>query len=89
MCEQRSIVNMSLFVSILVKLCKIRRNVGKGQLSGLPSSSACLSIKFTIPPAVLGMLAQVDRRDAYGFISPESLCSGFERVGTGKHRLIA
>lgn len=87
--EQRSIVNMSLFVSILVKLCEIRRNVGKGQLSRFTSASACLSIKFTVPPAVLGMLAQVDRRDAYSLITPESLCSGFERVGTGKHRLIA
>ena len=87
--KQRSIVNMSLFVSILVKLCKIRRNVGKGQLSRLTSASASLSIKFTVPPAVLGMLAQVDRRDAYSLIAPESLCSGFERVRTGKHRLIA
>ena len=87
--EQRSIVNMSLFVSILVKLCEIRRNVGKGQLSRLTSASACLSIKFTVPPRVLGMLAQVDGRDTYGFIASESLCSGFERVGTGKHRLIA
>ena len=87
--EQRSIVNMSLFVTVLVKFCEIRRNVGKGQLSRLTSASACLSIKFTIPPAVLGMLAQVDRRDAYGFIASESLLSGFERVRTGKHRLIA
>ena len=87
--EQRSIVNMSLFVTVLVKLCKIRRNVGKGQLSRLTSASASLSIKFTVPPAVLGMLAQVDRRDAYSLIAPESLCSGFERVGTGKHRLVA
>ncbi len=87
--EQRSIVNMSLFVTVLVKLCEIRRNVGKGELSRLPSASASLSIKFTVPPAVFGMLAQVDRRDTYGFIAPESLCSGFERVGTGKHRLIA
>ena len=87
--EQRSIVNMSLFVSILVKLCEIRSDIGKGELSRLPSASACLSIKFTIPPRVLGMLAQVDRRDAYGFIAPESLCSGFERIGTGKHRLVA
>ena len=86
---QRSIVNMSLFVSILVKLCEIRRDIGQGQLSGLPSSSACLSIKFTVPSRVLGMLAQVDRRDAYSFIAPESLCSGFKRVGTGKHRLVA
>ena len=87
--EQRSIVNMSRLVSILVKLCKIRRDIGKGELSRLTSASACLSIKFTVPPRVLGVLAQVDRRDAYGFIAPESLLSGFERVGTGKHRLIA
>ena len=87
--EQRSIVNMSLFVTVLVKLCEIRRDIGQGQRSGLPSAPACLSIKFTIPPRVLGMLAQVDGRDSYGFIAAESLCSGFERVGTGKHRLVA
>ena len=87
--EQRSIVNMSLFVSILVKLCEIRRDIGQGQLSRLPSASASLSIKFTVPSRVLGMLAQVDRRDAYGFIAPESLLSGFQRVGTGKDSLIA
>ena len=87
--EQRSIVNMSLFVSILVKLCKIRSDIGQGQLSRLTSASACLSIKFTVPSRVLGMLAQVDRRDAYGFIAPESLLSGFQRVGTGKDSLIA
>ena len=87
--EQRSIVNMSLFVSILVKLCEIRRDIGQGQLSRLTSASACLSIKFTVPPRVLGMLAQVDRRDAYGFITSESLLSGIERIGTGKHRLVA
>ena len=87
--EQRSIVKMSRLVTLFVKLREIRRNVGKGQLSRLTSASASLSIKFTVPPAVLGMLAQVDRRDAYGFIAPESLLSGFERVGTGKHRLIA
>ena len=87
--EQRSIVNMSLFVSILVKLCEIRRNVGKGQLSRLTSASACLSIKFTIPPRVLGMLAQVDGRDSYSLKASESLLSGFERVGTGKDSLIA
>ena len=86
--EQRSIVNMSLFVSILVKLCKIRRNVGKGQLSRLTSALPSLSIKFTVPSRVLGVLADVDRRDTYGFIAPESLCGGFERVRTGKHRLI-
>ncbi len=87
--EQRSIVSMSLFVTVLVKFCEIRRNVGKGQLSRLTSASACLSIKFTIPPAVLGMLAQVDGRDSYSLIAPESLCSRFERVGTGKDSLIA
>ncbi len=87
--EQRSIVSMSLFVTVLVKLCKIRRDIGKGELSRLTSASACLSIKFTVPSRVLGMLAQVDRRDAYGFIAPESLLSGFQRVGTGKDSLIA
>ena len=87
--EQRSIVNMSLFVSILIKFCEIRRNVGQGQLSGLPSASTCLSIKFTIPPRVLGMLAQVDGRDSYSLKASESLLSGFERIGTGKHRLVA
>ena len=80
---------MSLFVTALVKLCKIRRDIGKGELSRLTSASACLSIKFTVPSRVLGMLTQVDRRDAYGFIAPESLLSGFQRVGTGKDSLIA
>ena len=80
---------MSLFVTVLVKLCKIRRDIGKGELSRLTSASACLSIKFTVPSRVLGMLAQVDGRDSYGFIASESLCSGFERVGTGKDSLIA
>ena len=87
--EQRSIVNMSLFVTVLVKLCKIRRNIGQGQLSGLPSTLASLSIKFTVPSRVLGMLAQVDGRDSYSLKAPESLCSGFERIGTGKNSLMA
>ena len=87
--EQRSIEKMSRFVTVLVKLCEIRSDIGKGQLSRLTSAPACLSIKFTVPPRVLGMLAQVDRRDAYSLIAPESLCSGFERVGTGEHRLVA
>ena len=87
--KQRSIVNKSRLVTFLVKLCEIRRNVGKGELSRLASASACLSIKFTVPPTVLGKLAQVDRRDAYSLIASESLLSGFERVRTGKHRLIA
>ena len=86
--EQRSIVNMSLFVSILVKLCEIRSDIGKGELSRLPSASASLSIKFTVPSRVLGMLAQVDGRDSYGFIASERLLSRFERVGTGKDCLI-
>ena len=80
---------MSRLVTVLVKLCEIRRNIGQGQLSGLPSASACLSIKFTVPPRVLGMLAQVDGRDSYGFIASESLLSGFQRIGTGKDSLIA
>ena len=80
---------MSLFVTVLVKFCEIRRNIGKGELSRLTSASACLSIKFTVPPRVLGMLAQVDRRDSYSLKASESLLSGFERIGTGKHRLIA
>ena len=80
---------MSRLVTLFLKLCEIRSDIGKGELSRLTSASACLSIKFTIPPAVLGMLAQVDRRDAYSLIAPESLCSGFERVGTGKDSLIA
>ena len=87
--EQRSIVSMSLFVTVLVKLCEMRRNVGQGELSRLTSASACLSIKFTVPSRVLGMLAQVDGRDSYGFIAPESLCGRFQRVGTGKDSLIA
>ena len=80
---------MSRLVTVLVKLCEIRRNVSQGQLSGLPSTLASLSIKFTVPPRVLGMLAQVDRRDTYGFIASESLLSGFQRIGTGKDSLIA
>ena len=80
---------MSRLVTLFLKLCEIRSDIGKGELSRLPSASACLSIKFTVPPRVLGMLAQVDRRDAYGFIAPESLLSGFQRVGTGKDSLIA
>ena len=86
---QRSIVNMSLFVTVLVKFCEIRRDIGQGQLSGLTSASACLSIKFTLPSRVLGMLAQVDRCDAYSLEASEGLCSRFERIGTGKHRLVA
>ncbi len=87
--EQRSIVNMSLFVTVLVKLCEIRSDIGQGQLSRLTSTLACLSIKFTVPSRVLGMLAQVDRCDSYSLEASESLLSGFERVRTGKHRLIA
>ena len=87
--EQRSIVSMSLFVTVLVKLCEIRSDIGKGELSGLPSALPSLSIKFTVPPTVLRMRAQVDGRDSYSLKAPESLCSGFERIGTGKHRLIA
>ena len=80
---------MSRLVTLFLKLCEIRSDIGKGELSRLTSTLASLSIKFTVPSRVLGMFAQVDRRDTYGFIAPESLCSGFERVGTGKHRLIA
>ncbi len=80
---------MSLFVTVLVKLCEIRSDIGKGELSGLTSTLASLAIKFTVPPRVLGMLAQVDRRDSYSLVAPESLCGGFELVGTGEHRLIA
>ena len=79
---------MSRLVTLLFKLCEILSDIGKGELSGLASTLASLAIKFTIPPRVLGMLAQVDRRDAYRLIAPESLCSGFERVGTGKDSLI-
>ena len=80
---------MSRLVTLFLKLCEIRSDIGKGELSRLTSTLASLSIKFTIPSRVLGMLAQVDGRDSYGFIAPESLCSGFERVGTGKDSLIA
>ena len=80
---------MSRFVTLLLKLCEIRSNIGKGELSRLTSTLASLAIKFTIPPRVLGMLAQVDRRDAYRLIAPESLQGGLERRGTGEHRLIA
>ena len=80
---------MSRVVTLLLTLCELRSDIGKGELSRLTSASACLSIKFTVPSRVLGMLTQVDRRDAYGFIAPESLLSGFQRVGTGKDSLIA
>ena len=80
---------MSLFVTVLIKLCEIRSNIGKGELSGLASTLASLAIEFAVPPRVLGMLAQVDRRDAYRLIAPESLQGGLERRGTGEHRLIA
>jgi len=80
---------MSLFVTVLIKLCEIRSDIGKGELSCLASTLASLAIKFTIPPRVLGMLAQVDRRDAYRLIASESLQGSLERRGTGEHRLIA
>ena len=80
---------MSLFVTVLVKLCEIRSDIGQGQLSRLPSTLPSLSIKFTVPSRVLGMLAQVDGRDSYSLIASEGLCSRFERVGTGKDSLIA
>ena len=80
---------MSRFVILGCKLLQSRRHIGKGELSGLTSTLASLAIKFTVPPRVLGMLAQVDRRDSYSLVAPESLCGGFELVGTGEHRLIA
>jgi len=80
---------MSRLVTLLLKLCEIRSDIGKGELSGLTSTLASLAIKFTVPPRVLGMLAQVDRRDAYRLIAPESLQGSLERRGTGEHRLIA
>ena len=79
---------MSRLVTVLVKFRELRRNVGKGQLSRLTSTLACLSIKFTVPSRVLGMLAQGDGRDSYGFIAAERLLSRCERVGTGKDCLI-
>ncbi len=80
---------MSRVVILGCKLCQGWRHIGKGELSGLASALASLAIKFTVPPRVLGMLAQVDRRDPYGSIAPESLQGGLERRGTGEHRLIA
>ena len=79
---------MSRLVTLFLKLCEIRSDIGKGELSRLTSTLASLSIKFTIPSRVLGMLAQVDGRDTYGFIAPESLLSSFERIGRGKDSLI-
>ena len=63
---------MSRLVTLFLKLCEIRSDIGQGQLSGLPSTLASLSIKFTVPSRVLGMLAQVDGRDSYSLIAPES-----------------
>jgi hypothetical protein len=80
---------MSRLVTLFLKLCEIRSDIGQGELSRFASALASLSIKFTIPPSILGMLAQVDRRDTYGCIAPESLQGGLERRGTGEHRLIA
>ena len=80
---------MSRLVTLLLKLCEIRSDIGKGELSGLTSTLASLAIKFTVPPRVLGMLAQVDRRDSYSLVAPERFHSGLDRRGTGEHRLIA
>jgi len=80
---------MSRLVTLLLKLCEIRSDIGKGELSGLTSTLASLAIKFTVPPRVLGMLAQVDRRDSYSLVAPERFHSGLDRRGTGEHCLIA
>ena len=80
---------MSRLVILGCKLLQSRSDIGKGELSRLASALHGASIKFTIPSRVLRVLAQVDRRDAYGFIAPESLQGGLERRGTGEHRLIA
>ena len=63
---------MSRLVTLFLKLCEIRSDIGQGELSRLASALASLSIKFTVPPRVLRVLAQVDRRDSYGCIAPES-----------------
>ena len=80
---------MSRLVILGCKLCQGWRHIGKRELSRLASALHSASIKFTVPPRVRRVLAQVDGRDPYGFVAPESLCSGFERSGTGEHRLIA
>ena len=79
---------MSRFVTLGFKLCEIRSDIGEGELSRLASALQSRTIKFTIPSPVLSVLADVDRDDSYSLIAPESLLSGFERRGTGKHRLI-
>jgi len=80
---------MSRFVTLLFKLGEILSDIGKGELSGLASTLASLAIKFTVPSRVLRVLAQVDRRDPYSLVAPESLQGSLERRGTGEHRLIA
>ena len=80
---------MSRLVTLFLKLCEIRSDIGEGQLSRLASALTGASIKFTIPSPVLRVLAQVDRRDTYGCIAPESLQGGLERRRTGEHRLVA
>ena len=79
---------MSRFVTLCFKLCESWRHIGEGELSRLASALHSRTIKFTIPSPVLRVLADVDRDDSYSLIAPESLLSGFERRGTGKHRLI-
>jgi hypothetical protein len=80
---------MSRFVTLGFKLCEIRSDIGEGELSRLASALTGASIKFTIPSRVRRVHAQVNVRDSDSLITPESLLSGFERSGTGKHRLIA
>ena len=80
---------MSRLVILGCKLLQSRSDISKRELSGLASALHSRSIKFTVPSRVLGMLAQVDGRDSYGFIAPERLQGSLERRGTGEHRLIA
>jgi hypothetical protein len=87
--EEKSMEMMSRFVTLGFQLCEILSDIGKGQLSRLASALARASIKFTVPPPILGMLAQVDRCDPDSLIAPDGLLSGFERSGTGEHRFIA
>lgn len=79
---------MSRFVTLCFKLCESWRHIGEGELSRLASALHSRTIKFTIPSRVRRVHAQVNVRDSDSLITPESLLSGFERRGTGKHRLI-
>ena len=80
---------MSRLVILGCKLLQSRSDIGKRELSRLASALHSRTIKFTVPPRVRRVLAQVDGRDPYGFVAPKRLQGGLERRGTGEHRLIA